>query len=87
VTRERRVVLLTELPSATATGRPGAPLWTFEKAGVEWSAEVRFHGGGVGSESQIFRNAEFVAGRRFILGEEAIGWAEAQRTAIEKGDV
>jgi hypothetical protein len=29
---------------------------------------------------------EFVAGRRFILREEAVAWAEAERTAIKKGD-
>jgi hypothetical protein len=29
---------------------------------------------------------EFPSGRRFILRDEAIGWADAGRAAIEKGD-
>ena len=67
--------------------RRGEPLWTAERAGVEWFAELRFHGGGVGWEAQIFRDGEFVAGRRFILRDEAIGWAAAQRGEIEQGAV
>ena len=36
------------------------------------NAAVRFHGGGVGWESQIFKDGEFVASRRFILRDKAI---------------
>ena len=38
-----------------------------------------------GWEAMIFRDADLRIGRRFILREEAIGWAESERKDLEKG--
>jgi len=66
--------------------RPGEPLWTIRVNHVTYSAELMFHGESYGWEAQIFRETEFTMGRRFILREKAIGWAEAEKQAIEEGD-
>ena len=52
---------------------------------VKYSAELKFHGETYGWECQIFRETDFTMGRRFILREEAAGWAEWTKGEIEKG--
>jgi hypothetical protein len=66
--------------------RLGELLWTVRKDHVTWTCELFFRGESYGWEAQIFRETDLRIGRRFILREEAIGWADAQRAAIEKGD-
>jgi hypothetical protein len=51
---------------------------------VTWSAELRVHGE-YGVEAQILRNGELTIGRRFLLKEQAIRWAEAERAAHVSG--
>jgi hypothetical protein len=65
--------------------RPGELLWSFRKDRVIWSAELRFHGESYGWEAQILRDGQLVIGRRFLLKEQAIEWAEEERKAIERG--
>ena len=45
---------------------------------MTWSAELRFHGE-YGVEAQIRRNGELSIGRRFLLKEQAIRWAEEEK--------
>jgi hypothetical protein len=52
--------------------RPGEPLWTLRHYHVTWSAELRFHGQGIGWEAQILRNDDLVIGRRLDLREHAV---------------
>jgi hypothetical protein len=70
----------------TRERRPGELLWTVRKDHVTWTCELFFRGKSYGWEAQIFRDTDLRIGRRFILRDEAIGWANAQRAAIEKGD-
>ena len=49
-----------------------------QKGDVTWSAELRFHGE-YGVEAQIRRDGELVIGRRFVLKEQAVKWAEAEK--------
>jgi hypothetical protein len=42
-----------------------------------------FRGESYGWEAQIFRDKDFTIGRRFILREEAAGWAEWMKGEIE----
>jgi hypothetical protein len=65
--------------------RPGEPLWQVCVDHVTWSAELRFHGESYGVETQIFRDGELVIGRRFVVREQAIKWADEQRRDIERG--
>ena len=65
--------------------RPGEPLWTIRVNHVTYSAELKFHGESYGWECQSFRETEFTIGRRFILREAAIRWAESERKEREKG--
>jgi hypothetical protein len=48
------------------------------KNGVVWSAELRYHGE-YGVEAQILRDGELAMGRRFVLKEQAVRWAEGER--------
>jgi hypothetical protein len=64
--------------------RPGELLWTVRKDHVTWTGELRFHGESYGWEAQIFRETDLRIGRRFILREEAIGWAESERKDSRK---
>jgi hypothetical protein len=45
---------------------------------VTWSGELRYHGE-YGVEAQILRNGELSMGRRFMLKEEAVRWAEEEK--------
>jgi len=65
--------------------KPGELLWPVRKDHVNWTCELKFHGESYGWEAQIYRETDFRIGRRFILREEAIGWAEQERQDIEKG--
>ena len=65
--------------------QPGEPLWSFQKDGRTWSAELRDHGRANGVEAQILRDGDLVNGRRFDLRELATRWAEQERQAIERG--
>ena len=65
--------------------RPGEPLWSLQKDGSTWSAELRDHGTGVGVEAQILRDGDLVICRRFVVRELATRWAEQERQAIEPG--
>ena len=67
--------------------RPGELQWTVRKDHVTWTCELFFRGESYGWEAQIFREADLRIGRRFILREEAIGWAESERQDLEKGGV
>jgi hypothetical protein len=51
---------------------------------VTWSAELRYHGE-YGVEAQILRNGEHTIGRRFPLKEQAVRWAEDERTHAANG--
>ena len=64
--------------------RPGEPLWSLQRDGSTWSAELRDHGTGVGVEGQILGDGELVIARRFDLRELAMRWAEQERQAIER---
>ena len=48
------------------------------KDGVTWSAELRYHGE-YGVEAQILRNGELALGRRFMLKEQAVRWADEEK--------
>ena len=74
-----------ELPTAASTATSGEPLWSLQKDGRTWSAELRNRGTSVGIEAQILRDGELVSGRRFDLRELATRWAEQERQAIERG--
>ena len=65
--------------------KPGEPLWSFKKGGNTWLAELRDHGTGVGVEAQILRDWDLVIGRRFVLRDLAVRWAEGEREYIEQG--
>ena len=54
------------------------PLWSVYQNGVTWSAELRYDGE-YGVEAQILRNGELTMGRRFVLREHAVRWAEAEK--------
>jgi hypothetical protein len=78
-------LLWTHKPAPRCRPRPGEPLWSVRKGDVTWSAELRFNGE-YGVEAQILRNGELVIGRRFLLKEQAIRWAEAERQHRERGE-
>ena len=51
---------------------------------ISTSAELKFHGESYGWECQIFRETDFTIGRRFILRNAAIRWAESERKESER---
>ena len=65
--------------------KPGEVVWSIRVNQENWSAELKFHGESYGWECQIFRETDFRVGRRFILREEAIGWAASERQDLEEG--
>lgn len=84
------------LKPKTPTSTPGELLFEFyrERDHQFFRCELRDHGRW-GVEAQFFEGGDFIFGRRFedipgdtrvITGRElAIGWAEAERRAIERG--
>jgi hypothetical protein len=64
------------------TPQPGEPLWTLRSGPATWSCELRVHALGGGFEAQILRKGELVLGRRFVLRDEAVGWAERKRREL-----
>ena len=62
--------------------RPGEPLWSVRVNGATWEAELRYHGE-YGVEAQIFKQGEFLIGRRFDTRELAIQWAKLERAELE----
>ena len=71
-------LLWTHKPAPRCRPRPGEPLWSVQKGDVTWSAELRYHGE-YGVEAQILRNGELRIGRRFLLKEQAVRWAEEEK--------
>ena len=61
---------------------PGEPLWSVLKDHHNWRAELHFHGESWGWEAQILRDDELVIGRRFLLKDLAVKWANEERDAI-----
>jgi hypothetical protein len=76
-------LLWTQKPAARDRPRPGEPLWSIRKGDVTWSAELRFHGEGVGWEAPILRDGDLSNARTFILRDLAIGWAKNERDRLE----
>jgi hypothetical protein len=62
----------------------GEPLWQTRASHVTWSAELKDRGRW-GVEAQIYRDTDFVIGRRFDLRELAVEWAERLRRDVERG--
>jgi hypothetical protein len=58
-------------------------LWTVERAGVRFSAVLRFHGENYGWEAQLLRDGELAMGRCFILHDAAVRWADGERVALQ----
>ena len=71
-------LLWTHKPATRCHRDPESLSWSVRKNGVTWSAELRFHGE-YGVEAQILRNGELMIGRRFMLKEQAVKWAEAKK--------
>jgi hypothetical protein len=63
--------------------KPGEHLWSMRWRNANWHCELLFRGESYGWEAQIFRETDFTIGRRFILREEAAGWAEWMKAEIE----
>ena len=74
-------LLWTHKPAPRCRPRPGEPLWSVRKGDVTWSAELRYHDE-YRVEAQILRNGELRIGRRFPLKEQAVRWAEAEKTHV-----
>jgi len=69
-------------PATTAVLRSRSG--TFRKDYATWSCGLRYHSEW-SVEAQIFRDTDFVIGRRFDLRELALRWAEELRGDIERG--
>jgi hypothetical protein len=72
-------------PSPLGERRPGELLWTVRKDHVTWTCELKFHGESYGWEAMVFRETDFTISHRFVLREQAIRWAEAERQYRMKG--
>ena len=59
--------------------------WTVRKDHLTWTGELKFHGEGYGWEAMVLRDGDLAWSRRFLLRQEAVGFAEAEKRAIEKG--
>jgi hypothetical protein len=66
------------------SGSPVCSFWSIRVKHVTRSAEWMFRGESCGWEAQIYRETDFTIGRRFILREEAAGWAKWMRMESEK---
>ena len=77
---------------ASRSSQPGELLFEFLRGHDRIRCELRDHGP-LGVEAQFLMNEVFVQGRRFdprmdllrTPREMAIGWAEEERKALEKG--
>jgi hypothetical protein len=86
-------LLSTARPKPPRRGEPGELLFEFLRGHDRVRCELRDHGE-YGFEAQFLINEELVIGRIFhqrlnparTPRAMAIGWAEAERKAIEKGD-
>jgi hypothetical protein len=81
IAHARRLAPLEPQARPTVPPTAGEPLWSVRKGDVTWSAELRYHGE-YGVEAQILRNGELVIGRRFVLKEQAVKWAEAEKPLV-----
>jgi hypothetical protein len=63
---------------------PTETLWKIRREHVTWSCELRFHGESYGWEAQILRDSGLVIGRRFLLRELAIRWANEEQFRLGK---
>jgi len=63
---------------------PSTPRTTVRPKHPGTAPPNRYHGEW-GFEAQIFRETDFVIGRRFDLRELAVRWAEELRREIERG--
>jgi hypothetical protein len=66
--------------------KPRRHLWTIEKDWHFYRCELVLHEEG-GTEAQIFRDGEFMVGRRFEEGWQTLQWAELEKEHIEKAGV
>lgn len=77
-------LLWTHKPAAARNRlKPGEPLWSMAKDDVTWTAELFFHGEGVGWEARILRDGDLSSARTFFLKDLAIGWAKNERDRLE----
>ena len=80
-------------PVPPRQAQPGERLFEFLRGHDRFLCELGDHGDPYGVEGQFYQNEEFMIGRRFDRRMDptrtpramAIAWAEAERTAIEKG--
>lgn len=73
-------------PHRAAVPGPESRSGPSEQDHVTWSAQLFFRGEGYGWEVQILRNGELTIGRRFLLREEAVAWAEAEKAHAGGGE-
>jgi hypothetical protein len=74
-------------PPAPRQPHPGEHLWTIQKYGHRLDCELRDHGNW-GVEVQIYREQEFLYGRRWPTRELALEEADDQKaTYLRKGVV
>jgi hypothetical protein len=73
--------------AAPRVPRAGEVLFEFVRASdrVPMACELRYHGE-FGVEAQFLERGEFLIGRRFDTGAQAVRWAELERQAIETGE-
>ena len=79
-------LLWTARPAPRRQPRPGEALWSVQQGDVTWTAELFFHGEGIGWEAKIFRDGELSLARTYILRDVAVGWAKNERDRLGKDD-
>ena len=79
-------LLWTHKPVQRNRPRPGEPLWSVQRSDVTWTAELFFHGEGVGWEAKIFRDGELLFARTYLLRDVAVGWAKNERDRLGTDD-
>jgi hypothetical protein len=75
-----------DVASSLAERRPntGEHLWSLLKDTVHYRVELRDNDArGAGSELQLFRNDEFIRGRRFVNRAAAIAEADALHATLK----
>jgi hypothetical protein len=58
-----------------------------QQGDATWTAELFFHGEGVGWEARILRDGELSVARTYLLRDVAVGWAKNERDRLEKDDL